>query len=140
MAAGGLDGRLAALESTVSRMAAELAVLTAEVHGVAPPAAVEIDLRAEDARLAAGVVEEALVREPALVGAAAGGDPMTSFLDAFVHAKGQRLSARETADLAVATGVDPKACYTGAHPVLRVDGSDRVLTLHGHKRYVQSQP
>ncbi|HEV7863796.1 MAG TPA: hypothetical protein VGR20_13885 [Acidimicrobiia bacterium] len=140
MVSDGLEGRLAALETTVHSLAAELAVLAAEVHGGAPAGEGEVDLRAEDARVDAeaaviAAAEAAVVPEPALVGAAGGGDPMRSFLDAFVHAKGQRLTARETADLAAATGVEPRACYGGAHPILRIDGSDRVLTLAGHKLY-----
>jgi hypothetical protein len=145
MAGTTLAARMAALETTVNRLAAEVAELSAVVRGGAVAAETEIDLRAEDARMAAAAeaeaeAETAMVPEPALVGAAGGGDPLGSFLDAFVHAKGQRLSARQTADLAAATGVDMKTCYSGGHPILRIDGSDRVLTLHGHKRYVQTRP
>jgi hypothetical protein len=138
-----LAARMAALETTVNRLAAEVAELSAVVRGGAVAVETEVDLRAEDARMAAEAeaeAETAMVPEPALVGAAGGGDPLGSFLDAFVHAKGQRLSARQTADLAAATGVDMKTCYSGGHPILRIDGSDRVLTLHGHKRYVQTRP
>lgn len=91
-----------------------------------------IDLRSvpEPVEAAAMVPERVLLT----VGADSGPDDrLAAFLDAFVHSQGNRMPAREASRLAEECGVETARFFRGARPILKVDGSDRVLTMAGRK-------
>ncbi len=85
----------------------------------------------------------AAASEPRKPTASAGADErMAAFLDAFYKAKGQRLPARDVARVAADCGFDAKetaSFYLSDHPLLKVDGSDRVLTTAGRKLYTEKR-
>ena len=126
-------------------MRGDLMALRAEVLGdepapaAAPVAAAPALAGAPDAAPAAAA---ASVPGPAAASAGPDERRMVMFLDAFYKAKGQRLLARDVARVARDCGFDPRetaAFYLSDHPLLKVDGSERVLTMAGRKLYSQKR-
>jgi hypothetical protein len=130
-----------------------LSELRAEVldGGSAPaaarPASVTVGAAAPTAASAApagtGAAAPAAASAPRKPAASAGQDErIAAFLDAFYKAKGQRLPARDAARVAADCGFDAKQTanfFLSDHPLLKVDGSDRVLTMAGRKVYSEKR-
>jgi hypothetical protein len=138
------EQRLTALEKALEELRGDLTELRAEVLGDKPkpaaprPASVTVGAAAPAPAAAASAPPK-----PAAAPAAAEADErMVAFLDAFYKAKGQRLPARDVARVAADCGFDARemgSFYLSDHPLLKVDGSDRVLTMAGRKLYTQKR-
>jgi hypothetical protein len=151
------ERRFAALEKALDDVRGDLMALRAEVLGDEPaprtarrasvtvgaPAPAAAPVAAAPA-LAGAPDAAPAAAAPSVPGPSAGPDErrMVMFLDAFYKAKGQRLLARDVAQLARDCGLDPRetaAFYLSDHPLLKVDGSERVLTMAGRKLYSQKR-
>jgi hypothetical protein len=135
------EQRFTALEKALEELRGDLTELRAEVLGGEPkpaparPASVTVGA-------AAPAPAEAASAPPKPAPAAGADERMVAFLDAFYKAKGQRLPARDVARVAADCGFDARetaSFYLSEHPLLKVDGSDRVLTMAGRKLYTQKR-
>jgi hypothetical protein len=136
------EQRFTALEKALEELRGGLVELRAEVLGdaSAPAAPARPASVTVGAPAAAPAAAASVARKPA---ASAGPDErMAAFLDAFYKAKGQRLPARDVARMAADFGFDNKqtaSFFLSDHPLLKVDGADRVLTMAGRKVYSEKR-
>jgi hypothetical protein len=143
------EQRLTALEKALEELRGDLTELRAEVLGDKPkpaaprPASVTVGAAAPAPAAAASAPPKPAAAPAAAAPAAAEADErMVAFLDAFYKAKGQRLPARDVARVAADCGFDARetgSFYVSDHPLLKVDGSDRVLTMAGRRLYTQKR-